>query len=178
MQIVLVVLAPLLALSLVIGLLWLYGRQTAPRKASAPPGIRSYVTFFGAERYAGPSESLEETVTCGRGILEKIADGLTKDGLETGRVIDEDWGALLQVTGPDRRLHICSGFRGDDWLVFVCTPRGPNASLADSALLRKLLTSIDASLKNLPGIARVAWHHVEHFDAGREDLGSPAPLST
>jgi len=179
-QAVVAVLAVLASMALVVGLLsWLRARsQRRPAtRASDPPGVRSYVSFFGAERYVGLDESLDETVTCGRGILERIAEDLQRQGLELGGVIDEDWGALLEVTGARERLHVCSGFRGEDWLIFVCTPRGPEVGLADTELVRKLLKALDASLKSLPGIERVTWHRAEDWSVGREEHGAPEPLT-
>jgi hypothetical protein len=120
-----------------------------------PPTLRTYVNFIGAERYMGAGESPDDTVTCGRGILEQVAERLRGAGIASGEVIDEDWGALLEVTKAKERLHVCSGFRGEDWLISVCAPRAPAHAPAATAFLRELLTAIDAALKGLPGILRV-----------------------
>ena len=160
-------------------LVWLLrgARRRPPLRASDPPGIRTYASLVGAERYMGPDEILEETVTCGRGILEKVAEKLKEGGLDTGRIVTEDWGALLEVAAANGRLHVCSGFRGEDWLLFVCTPRGPDVPVQDTAFLRTLLEGVDTALKSLPGIERVRWHRAEDWSAGEEDRGAAKPLA-
>ncbi|MFH0902861.1 MAG: hypothetical protein V2A73_19715 [Pseudomonadota bacterium] len=51
-----------------------------------------------------------------------------------------------------------SVFRGEDWLILVCTPRGPELGVGeDTDLLRRVLKGIDVALKNLPGIGGVTW---------------------
>jgi hypothetical protein len=165
----------LILLSLLIALLVWHFRSVTRPKATDPPGVRSHVSFVGGERYLGPDEELDDQ-SCGRGILVRVSQGLRERGLEPGDIIDEDWGALLQIGEAKERLHVCSGYRGDDWLIFVSHRRGADHALADSALLRRLVEAIDATLKSLPGIDRVTWHRTEDWTVGREDHGTRGPL--
>jgi hypothetical protein len=175
LQIVVVVLGVLLGLGFLVSRFG-RARRRSPLRASDPPGVRTYVSLVGAERYMGPDEILEETVTCGRGLLEKVAEKLKQGGVDTGQIVTEDWGALLEVAAAQDRLHVCAGFRGEDWLLFVCAPRGPDVPVEDSAFLRTLLEGIDTALKSLPGIERVCWHRAEDWSAGQEDQGAATPL--
>jgi hypothetical protein len=165
----------LLALALLLVLLvWHFraSHQPPPRPLD-PAGMRSHVSFLGAERYMAPAEQVGEGGVAGRGILEQLAAGLQSRGLEPGEVVDEAWGALLEVgTGADQ-LQVCAGSRGDDWLIYVAHGSG---GIVDTPLARRLLAAIDATLKSLAGIERVSWHRAEDWAVGREDAGAAEPL--
>jgi hypothetical protein len=169
---------PFLALAMLAGLvallIWHFREVSRPRPTD-PAGVRSHVSFVGGERYLAPGESLDEQAP-GRGVLVKISLGLKERGLAPGDIIDEDWGALLEVGEGKERLHVCCGYRGDDWAIYVSPRRGPDHALADTALLRRLLEAIDATLKSLEGIDRVRWHRTEDWGSGREDLGALRPF--
>ncbi len=125
-----------------------------------------------------PEEDPEDTVTCGKGVLTHLRPRLTAAGLEPGDVLTEDWGALLEVSAQGERFCVCSGFRGEDWVITVTGRQGPRAPLRDSAPLRRLLTAVDAALRGLAGIADLSWHRADAWDRGDEDHGTVEPLAT
>jgi hypothetical protein len=153
---------------------WFIIWATRPRDPTIPrdpAGIRTNVTFLGAEQYMKSDESLDDTFGCGAGLLEKLAERLQKRGLETGDVTAENWGAKLEVVLGPSRLDVDAGFRGDDWLIVVGYARGSRASV-DNDELRTVLESVHEALQELEGIERVAWHRTE--DAS--ERGSTEPF--
>ncbi len=144
--------------------------------AAAP--WRTVVRFTGAERYLGPSESLEEPVTCGEGLLRQLSGPLARAGLQRlDDAFTEDWGALLPVQSETERFDVCAGFRGEDWTVFISSPKGPRAPLNPSPGLRQLLTALHTALRELAGIADISWHRTDDWERGQEDKGAREPFA-
>lgn len=168
----------LVLVAVVIGLIGLVAMRKV--RSGSPqvdaPGLRTHVRFVGGERYMDASEREIEDAIRGHGIAAELARALKEQSFAVSAVIDEDWGAMIDVTEDKRLLHVCAGFRGDDWVVYVCGRRGPDAPVEDSPLLRRLLVSIDQTLRRLEGIAGVSWHRSQDWAVGREELGRPTPL--
>src|SRR5205085_8081933 len=128
--------------------------------------IRSHANFAGAERYETAAEKKDDAVR-GHGLAEQVAGKLKAAGLNPSEVIDEDWGALIEVAGEEEGLDVCVGYTGDDeWLVFACLPGQAAGSVRDTPFTRKVLGALDGALRDLPGIEKIAWFPVESFIAG------------
>jgi hypothetical protein len=136
------------------------------------------VRFTGAERYLGPEESLEDPVTCGEGLLRQLSEPMARAGVQLlDDAFTEDWGALLQVRSEGERFDVCAGFRGDDWTVFISSPKGPRAPLSPGMGLQRLLTALHGALSTLAGIADISWHHADDWERGQEDRGAREPFA-
>jgi hypothetical protein len=48
--------------------------------------------------------------------------------------------------------------------------------MADTPLLRALVTALHETLVQLPGIEKVTWHRHEDWNVGNEDNGAPRPI--
>jgi hypothetical protein len=173
-QLLVLLLSVLVPIALIAAvLIWLANAKarSAESPRGDPPGIRTQVTFIGAERYMGADESFDELVGCGVGLLEKLGEGLRERRLETVDIIAENWGATLDVVVGTCRVDISVGYRGDDWLIAVGPARGSRGRLEDDEL-RRVLQSVHEALKELEGIERVLWHRSEDM----KERGSPEPF--
>lgn len=158
----------------IVGAGLILGRRPEPPRD--PSGVRSHANFTGAERYATEAEKPEDAVR-GRGLAAKLVERLRAAGLNPSEVIDEDWGALVEVAQDEEGLDVCVGYTGDDgWLVFACRPGQAAGSVPDTPFTRKLLTELDRALRELPGIEKLSWFPIEAFIAGATEGGAPSPV--
>jgi hypothetical protein len=163
-----------LGLALVLLLLvWqLRSRHTPLPRPSDPAGMRSHVSFA-AERYFPDGAEGGDLARAARGILERVSRGLTERGLAPGEVVEEAWGAFIEVGSGSDQLRVCAGYRGEGWLVYVTHGSG---AIVDTPLARRLLEALHASLKAMPDIEQLRWHRAEDWAVGREEQAAGEPL--
>jgi hypothetical protein len=164
----------LLGLALLVAfLVWQLRSSHKPLpRPTDPAGMRSHVSFV-AERYFPDGNEGGDLARAARSILERVSHGLTERGLAPGEVVEEAWGALIEIGGGSDQLRVCAGYRGEGWLVYVTHGSGV---IVDSPLARRLLEALHASLRAMPDIEQVRWHRAEDWAVGREEQAAPEPL--
>jgi hypothetical protein len=148
--------------------------------------IRTHATFLAAGAFVDPDRDEEdddddldhEAVTSAASVLEQLGQRLRRDKLEVDEVIQEDVGAHIEVESAGGEVFRIGAYHrgGDEWHLFVGAPEGANG-VASKDELCTLLVLVDAALRRVPGIRRIAWHTNEHWEAGYEVAGKSRPVT-
>jgi len=117
--------------------------------------------------YDGEEEQINPGLW-GKRLAEYLVDKLKPHGIETEKIIAEDWGWYIPIKNKGFRLAICCGHQNGDDDEFLCftDPATP--------IIRKLFKRIDATheltrvvtamekiLSSDPEITNVEWTEVE-----------------
>jgi hypothetical protein len=143
------------------------------------PGVRSIATFQGAEAHV-TAEEREVAKRDGRGALGRtlisaLAVRLRDGGLSVATPTAEDYGWSLVMKERRDTAHLLLGATEEDaagaisWALSVLD-EGGNAAPPGA------LAHVDAALREVPGVARVAWHKRERHLAGDLSSGADHPV--
>jgi hypothetical protein len=157
----------------------LFGVAVWARRGERKPdvgGVRTLAAFKGGDQFISVEERQDEqtegSAALGGGLLAALVREIEKQGLEVEAPDRDDYGWGVTVRGGEDKAYVHLGAieEASAWALMVLDPGsgGPGP--------RALLPAIDAALKALPGLSKIAWHRRERFLAG--DLSSAYESAT